>query len=238
VRLRRCPSERRLACCRCRLSYERPHNRQQTDQKHRREEPRAGGQPHHSGHQEGTSDEGLFALSERQVADMGSPSVQTGRGALHCCRRWAMVGPLADKFGERCPRRDVRRPFPAPVVGRGRLTTPSRLHDLGKRHGPEPRQDVPPEQLRVVDRVRIGLVPLRQRPFAGRDSGATSATDLGCLRGVGGDADIAADVARVRDGSSTVGTGPQRERPRTGRLPPRRRRLCCGLRRCPACLDD
>ena len=54
--------------------------------------------------------------------------------------------------------------------------------------------DLLPEQLRVVDRVRVGLVPLRECPFASRDGGTTTATDLGRLRGVGGDARLAASV--------------------------------------------
>ena len=91
------------------------------------------------------------------------------------------------------------------------LRTPGRRDDLGELHSAEPRQDLPPEQLRVVDRVRIGLVPLRQRPLAGRDGCATPATDLGRLRWVSTDAGFAADTARIRDRSSTVGTCPQRK---------------------------
>ena len=53
--------------------------------------------------------------------------------------------------------RDMWRPLPAPVVGRGRLGASGRLHDLGKRHGPEPRQDLPPEQLWVADCPRLAL---------------------------------------------------------------------------------
>jgi hypothetical protein len=60
------------------------------------------------------------------------------------CRRW-----LNDELNRadsrdistRSPRRDVRRPLLAPVVGRGCLGTLGRLDDLGKWHGPEPRQD-------------------------------------------------------------------------------------------------
>jgi hypothetical protein len=57
----------------------------------------------------------------------------------------------------------------APVVGRGRLGTPSRFHDLGRLHSPEPRQDLPPEQLQVVTRARIGFVPTPTAPEVGDD---------------------------------------------------------------------
>jgi len=114
-----------------------------------------------------------------------------------------------DQSAERRPRRDMRSPLPSPDVGRVRLRAPGRLGDLGELHGGEPRQDVPPEQIRVVGRPGVGLVPLRERPFASRDGSTAPATDLGRLRGVGGYAGVAADVARVRDCPATVGTGPQ-----------------------------
>ena len=102
-----------------------------------------------------------------------------------------------------------------PEVRGVRLGTACRLSDLGELHAREPRKDLPPELLWVVDGAGIGLVPLRQRPLTGRDGGTAPATDLGRLSGVSGDAGIAADVARVRDTSSAVGTSPQRK---SGRL--------------------
>ena len=47
------------------------------------------------------------------------------------------------------------------------------------------RQDLPAEQLRVVDRTWIGFVPLSERPLASSDGCSTPAPDLGGLRGVG-----------------------------------------------------
>src|ERR1035437_9610806 len=96
-------------------------------------------------------------------------------------------------------------PLPAPVVGRGRLATPGRHHDLGKRHSPEPRKYLPAKQLRVVDRARIGPVPLRECSLTCRDGGTTASPDLGRLRWVSGDARLAANVAWVSDGSAALG---------------------------------
>src|ERR1019366_3209869 len=81
----------------------------------------------------------------------------------------------------------------------------------------EARQNVPPEQVRVVEGAGIDLVPRRKRPLAGCDGRATPSPDLGRLRWVGGDAPFAADVARVGDSSSAVGTGPQRQSDRLNR---------------------
>jgi hypothetical protein len=103
------------------------------------------------------------------------------------------------------------RPLTPSNVGSVRLRESGRLDDLGELHHPEPRQDIPLEQLRVVNRAGIGLVPLRQRPPAGRDGGSSRAPDLGSLRWVRCNAGIAADVERVRDSSSAGGTGPQRK---------------------------
>jgi hypothetical protein len=72
-----------------------------------------------------------------------------------------------DQLPQRRPRRHMRRPLPTPDVRRGRLRASRRLDDLGELHRRKRGQDLPPEQLRVVDRARISLVPLRQRPFAG-----------------------------------------------------------------------
>jgi hypothetical protein len=103
----------------------------------------------------------------------------------------------------------MRCPLPAPDVRRVRLGAACRLGDLRGFHRSEPGQDFPPEQLWVVDRVGIGLIPLRQRPLASRDGSTAPTTDLGRLTRVSRDARLAADVAKVRDGSSAVGTTPQ-----------------------------
>src|ERR1039458_3602976 len=109
----------------------------------------------------------------------------------------------------------MRRPLPTPDIASGRLRATDRVDDLGELHARKPRQDVPPEQLRVVDRIGIGPVPLGKRSLTGRDGGTAPATDLWRLCGVGVDANLAADVARVRDSPTAVGTGPQRK---SGRL--------------------
>jgi hypothetical protein len=84
-----------------------------------------------------------------------------------------------------CAERCLQRLMPTNSPSALHAETCGRLHDLGKRRGPEPRQDLPPEQLRVVGRTRIGLVPLRERPLAGRDGGTTPVPDLGALARVG-----------------------------------------------------
>ena len=99
-----------------------------------------------------------------------------------------------DQLRESARSGHVRRPPPAPDVRRGRLRAAGRLGSLGELHGSESRQDLPPEQLRTVDGTRVGLVPLRQRPLAGRNGRATPTPGLGRLSGVGGDAGIAADL--------------------------------------------
>jgi hypothetical protein len=53
-----------------------------------------------------------------------------------------------------------------------------RRHDLGKRHSPDPRQDLPPEQRPVVDRSQIGLLPLRERRLTGRARRSLPSPDL------------------------------------------------------------
>ncbi len=113
----------------------------------------------------------------------------------------------------------MRRPLPTPDVRRVRLRAAGRLGDFGELHRRKPRQDLPPEQLRVVDRTGICLVPLSEGPLASSDRCATPSSDLRCLRRVGGDACLAADVARVRDGSSAVGTGPEWESRLSGHRP-------------------
>jgi hypothetical protein len=75
----------------------------------------------------------------------------------------------ADQLRQSTPSGQMRRPLPTPDVGRARLRAAGRLRDLGQLHESEPRQNLPPEQLRVVDRPGIGLVPVRQRPLTGRD---------------------------------------------------------------------
>ena len=72
---------------------------------------------------------------------------------------------------QRRPARHVRRPLPTSDVRSGRLGASDRRHDLGERHNPEPRQNLPPEQLRVVDSAGVGLIPFRQRPLASRRRG-------------------------------------------------------------------
>ena len=75
----------------------------------------------------------------------------------------------SDEFAKCRPRGYVRHSLPATDVRRGGLRATDRLGDLGQLDVPEPRQDLPSEQLRVVGRVGIGLVPTPTAPGVGDD---------------------------------------------------------------------
>jgi hypothetical protein len=59
----------------------------------------------------------------------------------------------------------MRRPLPARKVVSVHFRARGRLGDLGELHAPQPRQDLPSEQFRAVDRFGIGPVPLIERPM-------------------------------------------------------------------------
>jgi hypothetical protein len=58
-----------------------------------------------------------------------------------------------------------------------------RLDNLGQLDGGQPRQDVSPEQLGVMDDTRKGLLPLDERPLAGRDGRPRRPRCSGACRG-------------------------------------------------------